>query len=560
MRFRARLSPWLAWLLLGLMFELPSAFLPEPLRITGELLVLLAVWLFGLRLGPRYRHPLNWLLGLCSAFLVLARLDRIVFLLFMGEEPLLYDQLFMLRHLFVLFGDLWSWTLAAGLAGTTLLVALAIWIVRRLLHTARNAFEAERRSATSALCLGLLLSAWLGSHWQLGRARAVRFMTPALLENIEKSHRIYASVQRQVGSSPYRGYRGLELSRKPDVYLIMVESYGRVLTDQPALRKQYRRQLKRMQRRLGEAGWHAVSAFSRAPVMGGRSWLAEGSLLMGTKVGYEAVFHHLVGQIEHVPNLVGFLAGQGYHTVLLAPSDRKRRGVEEVNYYRYQRSVRFSDLGYRGPHLGWGIVPDQYSLGHTDEHVLRHTQRPLFFNFHMVSSHAPWEDVPALVADWRSLNALPGEPLEELGAGAAWMRLQRYVHDKRRFPYAGALSESMRQHYEATILYDLAVIERYLTHLDGDALVIVMGDHQPPFIARETQRFDTPVHVFARDPTLLEELKAHGFADGLWLGPAAPTAVQHEGLFSLFVRMLVRCCSAEKSLPSYFPDGVKLDS
>ena len=113
-----------------------------------------------------------------------------------------------------------------------------------------------------------------------------------------------------------------------------------------------------------------ASAFSKAPVMGGRSWLAEGSLIMGMHVGYEALFRQVVDQIDRVPNLVSFLKRQGYRTVLLAPADRVRPGVEAVNYYHYDQTLGFDDLHYRGPPRGWGLVPDQYSLGYVDEHVL----------------------------------------------------------------------------------------------------------------------------------------------------------------------------------------------
>jgi hypothetical protein len=104
------------------------------------------------------------------------------------------------------------------------------------------------------------------------------------------------------------------------------------------------------------------------------------------------------------------------------------------------------------------------------------------------------------------------------------------------------------------------VLERFLAQLPGDALVIIMGDHQPPLLAAETHNFDTPVHVLAKDPSLLEELRAHGFREGLWLGPSDPTTVLHEGLFSLLVRTLVRCCGNAAQSPAYLSQGVKLEA
>jgi hypothetical protein len=547
--------PWLALLLLVAVFELPALWLPEPVRPTGEGLLLVAAWLLALRVRPPYRRALRWLLASCVVALLLERIDRVVFLQFMGEEPLLYDQIFMLRHLFVLFSDLWSWAVAGVVLGVLLACALCVLGTRFALRVAEGALLPERSVAARRAAWLLCACAVLGSVLPFPRAPAVRFVSGRLRYEIARSVRIYTAVQRDIGRSPYRGYAKLSLRRRPDVYLLFVESYGRVISEHPYVRRGYEERIRSMQQTLSEAGWHAVSAFSQAPIMGGRSWLAEGSVLMGSRVAYEALFRHLVSQIDRVPNLVSFLAGHGYQTLLLAPADRKRSGVEEVNYYHHQRGIRFDDLHYRGPHVGWGIVPDQYSLCYAEEHVLRRAPHPVFLEMHMVTSHAPWEDVPALVPDYHVLNQLPGDRYDDVDARETMRRLRRYTHWERRFAYIGALRATVARGYQATILYDLGVIERFLLGLPGDALVIVIGDHQPPFLAVETRSFDTPVHVLARDPALLEELAVHGFTDGLWLGPESRTALRHEGLFSLLVRSLVRAGGDAATAPAYLAGG-----
>src|SRR6185369_10888744 len=123
---RSRLNaarPWLALFALCALFEAPALLLAEPVRPTGELFALVTAWFASRALPPRAGRPLRLLLGTCTALLLLYRIDRILFWLFMGEEPLLYDQLFMLRHLFVLFSDLWSWQVAASLLGVALGIA-----------------------------------------------------------------------------------------------------------------------------------------------------------------------------------------------------------------------------------------------------------------------------------------------------------------------------------------------------------------------------------------------------------------------------------------------------
>ena len=63
------------------------------------------------------RALLRWLIGLVLGLFVLIRVDRAGFLMFMGQEPLAYDQLFLLRHLFVLMLDMFSPLVALGVVG-----------------------------------------------------------------------------------------------------------------------------------------------------------------------------------------------------------------------------------------------------------------------------------------------------------------------------------------------------------------------------------------------------------------------------------------------------------
>lgn len=564
------LSGVVALLLLALLFEAPAIVLPEPVRPTGEVLVLLTLYVASLPSGV-VGMALRPLLGLAAAVLVVYRLDRVAFVHFMGEEPLLYDQLFMLRHLLVLAWDLWSWQMLGLVVATLVGAALTLVFVGWLLGVAKRTFGPSRTPAWIGGLVLFWLAAWSVSFAEPDAdAPRIRWLRPAIAANVQQSWHIHQAVRRSLQHSPYQAYASLRLGRKPDVYLFFVESYGRFATDDEDIRPRIQQRLQRMQEHARRAGWHTASAFSRAPVSGGRSWLAEASVLMGTEVRYEAVFHHLVGAIEQVPNLVGVLAGLGYHTVLLAPADRVRPGVEEVNHYRYQRQVRFDDLDYFGKPYGWGIVPDQYSLERTHDEVLRHTPRPLFFDFHMVSSHAPWRRVPRLVDHWHELRvesddvsaseAADGteERAEEDGADVIQRRLRRYLDKSRRHRYLGEYTARLGKRYGKAIEYELGLIDRYLPKIPGDAIVIAMGDHQPPFVAEATANFDVPVHVFARDERLLAEFLAHGFAPGLPI-EATHTAVRHQGLFSLLMRTLARAGGVKPAaLPAYHPRGAVL--
>jgi hypothetical protein len=239
-----------------------------------------------------------------------------------------------------------------------------------------------------------------------------------------------------------------------------------------------------------------------------------------------------------VPNFVGFLNRNGYESVLLAPSDRNRPGVRLENKYDYARLLVKEDMNYRGPAMGWGLVPDQFSLDVARKKVLERQPgaKPLFLNFHMVTSHAPW--------------------------AAVMRRLRRFQHDEDGVhPYMNRLTEPMRRGYQATIAYDLQVIERYLESREDDALVIVLGDHQPPVITSAQASFDTPVHIFSRDKARLAEFVRQGFVEGLRIPEQKPAAVAHAGLFSLLVRAMTQASGApEQALPKLMPDGQLLFS
>jgi Sulfatase len=553
-------GPWSALAAVWAVFDLPMALAPDRVdfglvRPTGEILLLLT----GLGLSYRVRngHPLRWLLAGLAVLFAVVRIDAVVFFVVSRTEPLLYDQLFMFKHLAVLVSDLFSAELFLSLVGVALAVALTGSGVRALLRRSRALLAPSRQRETTLV--GQIVWTLVALATAFGprppRIPWVRWMTPDLVRNVAESRRVYHATRKQITESPYVGFDSVRLLRKPDVYLLFVESYGKLIAEHPGMRPAWVDAVSHMDERLSRAGWHAVSAYSTAPVSGGRSWLAVGSILMGTPIKYEAEFRQLVVGMDRVPTLERFFAKRGYETVLLAPSDRSRLGVKAENRYGYDHYIRFSDLDYRGPPTGWGVVPDQYALGYAEEHVLRKVRRPLFFHFHMVSSHAPWEVVPEYRADFHSWNQGAAAPTENDFSSEISRRLEHYSREDARDSYMGALTEPLREGFLECVLYDLRVVEEFLATRRNDALVILMGDHQPPVVAPETVGFDVPIHAFARDPKLLSELVDHGFSPGLVLPANAPAVVEHAGLFSLLVRTLARSSGDGAPLPPYYPHG-----
>jgi hypothetical protein len=557
-RLRQLVVPWLCLLGVLLCYELPAAlrstrFEPGRLSLSLELPLLLTLWL-ALPERPLSRR----LFALCGWLLGVYRFDQWVCWTLMQEDPPLYDQWFMLRHLWVLLSDLMSFKTAAILGSIVLGIVLLSLLVRALLRRARVLVTPERRRSTGRV--GLLLWAALLVA-QLASATSpdpkVTWLTPGLARNIATSRATYREVQGRIQSSPYNAYAQLRLDHKPDVLLFLVESYGRLLWHEPRMSTRHLALLRALEAQLADAGWHAVSAFATARVSGGRSWIAEGGILLGTPIRYEAVFQHLVAQ--QPMSLVRFLNLNGYHSVLLAPADRHRRGAHPVNRYQFSQLISFDDFDYRGRHVGWGMVPDQFSMAFVDAHVLQKARQPLFLDFHMVSSHAPWAELPVFVErPERLLGAESAEAQPKLGRGSLVTPFRRYERGSDRFAYEGPLNAEMGERYRACVEYSLRTIVQYLRGRSRDALVVALGDHQPPVIARENRSYDTPVHVFARDPARLAPLLAHGFRPGLGIPAESAPAMLHAGLFSTLVRSLLAPGCGGCALPPFLPQGQQL--
>ena len=566
-------GPWLALLLLNLLFVAPAVCLgleerPSLLvRPSGDLMVLLMVAV----LAKHWRRG-RWVLRFAvfaGVVVWLYHWDELITRAIIKQAPPLYDQAFLLRHFAVLIFDLWSWKVGVGILGGVAVIVAAVFLARslaRLTLEGTLALPLRRQVLVGSIILGSLGAATALdlSRGQDRSERLVRWTGPELTRNVAASVRMYRALQRGIQDSPYAGYADdVPLDRKPDVQLLLIESYGRLLIIDPEAGPAWREQVQGIEKRLRAKGWDMVSAFSRAPISGGRSWLAEGTLLTGIYVRFEAVFQHLVADISKTPNLVSYLDSQGYETIVLAPKVRPRPGVESVNRYDYYLQIGALDLDYDGPRFGWGVIPDQYSLGHTQENVLSKIDGPVFFNFHMVSSHAPWQVIPEILEDWRAVASIETPPEAEHQDRLATpteeflSRVRRYQRQRPRYMWMGDADALKVESYAAAIRYDLELLTRYLEGMDRDAIVIIMGDHQPPLLSLEDSSFDVPIHIFARDPALLQEFRDHGFVDGLELNTGRPTLLAHEGLFSMMVRALARCCSEGGKIPPYLPNGAQ---
>jgi hypothetical protein len=464
------------------------------------------------------RRP--WLVATLYSGLLVYELDRLVGMWLMGQDPLLFDQFLLLRHLGVLATDLYGLWGIVALLGAVLGLGLAHWAVIALFRVAQEA--RGLRWALAAAPVAALLA--LVGPWP------ARWVAPDLAMDLGESWTVWSRLSDTLDEL-HPELQDLELRTDADVEFHIIESYGRML-DEDALRPAWHAALADTTERL--EGWSAVSAWVKAPVSGGRSWLADATLLMGFRLAHQSEYQAIAGSISGLGHMPGWFRDRGYATVVMRPKDKARPGIALRNDFDWMHTVFAEELDYTGAHYGWGGVPDQYSMGWLRDELWDSLPAPRFLFAHLVGSHAPWTDLPPLVDDWRTLDdgSAGADEHRDLDLAREAKKFKR--KKKTKASPVGKLSE-LGGDYQQAVLLDLEVLTRDLERpRDRPAVVVWMGDHQPPMLSRKAS-FDVPVHVLSTDPALLEGLAEQGFQPGMVPSEEVGTM---QGLYSRLVRSL----------------------
>lgn len=524
----------LALLLLAWLPMLPET-LVERERAAGVLLDLapMLVWVFGMaRLPERWGQYGTRLASLWWTVLVVFEVARAAGRATTNVVLPLYDVVLLSRHLYILGRDLYPEYAPVALVVVGVL-PLVVWFVGTVLFEA--VLGRMRRwgwKGSTALLLVGLVGLFAGRSLEHSR-----FDTERLRTNIEESLEGYDQLERNIDRR--QRVDTPTLTARPDLQVYIVESYGSVLGLEP-YREGWLAGLRDLQASLASSGWYAATGWSRAPVHGGRSWIADAELLSSVAVAHQSRFQHLLTRLDDVPHLPRRLQEQGYDTVLVRPKDRARPGVKLVNHFGFDTTVFALDLSYAGPTVGWGEIPDQYTIDWVHEHVLARRTAPTFSFFHLATAHMPWPEAPPLLDDylaWQTREASPDTKNAEERDLASLLELEfkRWRHGPGRKD-KDAL-EGQAERYLDNVRYDLGAIERRLrVPPTRDTVVVVMGDHQPPMLAKD-DGFFVPVHVLARSPERLAPLVQAGFTPGL-LAERAKVSTRHRHLADLWMAAL----------------------
>ncbi|ALV27864.1 hypothetical protein [Pannonibacter phragmitetus] len=316
--------------------------------------------------------------------------------------------------------------------------------------------------------------------------------------------------------------------RGRDVVLAFIESYGRSAIEDPRYAPLTGPRLAAVQAELEGAGYAMASGWTRAPTVGGLSWLAHGTLLSGLWVDSQARYDLLMRSDR--PSLNRMFRDAGWQSVAVMPAITM--DWPESAYYGYDTVLAAKDLGYTGKPFNWVTMPDQYTLSAFDRLARLPAAaegKPVMAEIALISSHAPWTPVPSLI-DW-----------DEAAEGSNF-NAQAESGDSPAVVWADP--ERVRDHYIRTIDYALETLGSYIARSDGEALYVFLGDHQPAaIITGQGASRAVPVHVVSRDRALVSRFLEHGFTPGMT--PAAtPQAGQEPGMDGLR-DVLIRTMSGE---------------
>jgi hypothetical protein len=337
-------------------------------------------------------------------------------------------------------------------------------------------------------------------------------------------------------------YSSFTFKTVPNIFFIALESYGSVLYKNAELRKNYLAEIEKDNTELNENGWYASSVFSVSPVHGGLSWISYSSLAYGYNFTNQGTYATLLdnAELDKYDHLFSMLKKKGYRNYRLVPVPEV--GKMSIPWDKYTRFfkvddwIRFKDINYTGKLYGFGPSPaDQFSLNFAFEKIKKENNGPFSLFFITQNSHSPFYSPLHPVDNWESLNDGSMEKINDVNF----------------------IGIPKIEDYSTAVNYTLEVLVKFIIEkgTENDIFILV-GDHQPPFIAQEKDGLETPIHIISKNETFQKCFSTYGFENGLVISDN-PKIIRHEGFYSLFARELIQNYGENiKELPVYYPDGV----
>ncbi len=439
----------------------------------------------------------------------------------LGRDLDLYGDLRRLPSLIGLgagASGLWRVSVVAvGLAvALSLVAAAAYWIWREVLMVMTD----RRAALAAAIFFGVVLNAaaWAPADERplaTGLERAV-VRQAAAVEHRRSAPTQPGGAYAAALAAPAPPRSDLAGLKRRDVYLVYIELYGTAVFDRPELRTGIEGPLAQFEAVVRAAGYTIASNRLVSPTIGGGSWLAQATLASGVRLDDPVLYAALLNSGRKL--LPGYFKDAGWRAIEIMPGMKSRD--PQTAAWGFDREVYAAGLDYRGPSFGWSEIPDQFTLERAGAiRAALGPAPPVFTQIVLVSSHIPFSPVPPYLADWSDAGTFADVP------SAAWNEIYSEPDWSRLAPA-----------YLKSLGYDFAVLRDWLAQrLRGDALVILVGDHQPPaIVAGGPQPSTVPIHVLSRDPDLVAPFLAAGYVAGM-----VPTQLPpHRGMESFLANFL----------------------
>jgi hypothetical protein len=512
--------------LMSFNFPFAKNGLEQLLCISPEAFLLLALLCLGAFLHIPYRKAVSIPLVFLTVFLNLFRVaDRLVPIYFNRPFNMYLDLQFFPDLIFLLYTALPLRVFMLGCFSAVCATALIAWGIWWALKTIQTFFDGRRQRryfAMVAVPIGVLI--YICNPWSAGSNQSI--FAPGFFHRVAAEidfilhlsdtieHHLAAFDEATQKSAQYP--KTLRKLKGCDVYLFFIESYGHTIFTDPRHAPRVVPFLRDAQQKLRQHGYLISSHFLRSPAYGGSSWLAHGALSSGVPITSQLRFDLLL--TSQVQPIAEYFNRAGYRSVCVMPGTLWPWPAGE--FFRYQKKYYAFDFDYQGPHFGWAPMPDQYVIDYIFRAEIERRSQPLFIEFILVSSHAPFNRQPPYVEDW-----------SKIGDGSIYHTLKPI-----EFPVIWPHLENASEAYATSVVYDLKVLVEFGSNLyGGDALIIILGDHQPnPKITGTKQPWSVPVHVISRNPDFIQPFIQRGFTPGLI--PSQP--LPHPGIESLLWSLL----------------------
>lgn len=274
-------------------------------------------------------------------------------------EPALWEDIDLLPSLLGFARESWGLWVPVSAALLVIIAAVVVFLA------AERTFAALQSRATPLLvvvALGLAVAcgasaAWFGVERDDPVMQVVsKFVVRNYRESVARRERLLELQRSGVDDTYFFAHRA-KLHRKPRVYLLMIEAYGQRLFSDTTLAPAHRETLRRASARLEQTGFSARTAFSAAPVYGGKSWLSIATVQTGVRISSPSIYAEMAPRARHLATFTRFFQAQGYRTASLQPGNYLR---DDSQFDPWARDVtlEFKDLDYGGPHYGYVGVPD----------------------------------------------------------------------------------------------------------------------------------------------------------------------------------------------------------